>query len=186
MSKMIADNKAGRWNTNIHRDFKGEKKASLSKKNWTDIKVKPPFLSYRWFGQDVKTEALTSSMFPLLWFLSRCPRQSSRNWETLKSWSEEKCALRNLKTSELGKSVLFLLKHFLPFFLFLLLLVLLLCFYRSGLWRQKTLAWLSPDAVTATDASLKRENIKITEQRSKFKGPQITFSSVLYNLCLGN
>lgn len=28
-------------------------------------------------------------------------------------------------------------------------------FYRSGLWRQNTFAWLSPDAVTATDASLK-------------------------------
>lgn len=69
-------------------------------KNWTDIKVKPPFLSYRWFGQDVKTEALTSSMFPLLWFLSGHPRQSSRIWEILKSWSEEKCALRNLKTLE--------------------------------------------------------------------------------------
>lgn len=52
---MIADNKAGRRNTN---NFKG------GKKNWTDIKVKPPFLSYRRF-EDVKTEALTSSMFPL-------------------------------------------------------------------------------------------------------------------------
>lgn len=74
-------------------------------------------------------------------------------------------------TSELEKSLLLPLKQFLPFLLFLLL-VILLRFYRSGLWRQKTLAWLSPDAVTATDASLKRENIKITGQRSNLKSSE--------------
>lgn len=46
--------------------------------------------------------------------------------------------------------------------------------YRSGLWRQNTLAWLSPDAVTATDASLKLESaarvrhIKITQYHNNF------------------
>lgn len=41
--------------------------------------------------------------------------------------------------------------------------------YRSGLWRQKTFAVLSPEAVTATDASLKEDDIK--------RGTEETFST---------
>lgn len=49
-------------------------------------------------------------------------------------------------------SLLFLLKYFLRSSSHLLSLCSL---YRSGLWRQKTLAWWSPEAVTARVASLK-------------------------------
>lgn len=59
---------------------------------------------------------------------------------------------RRSKKSDHEKSLLFLLKYFLSSSLSSL--------YRSGLCRQKTFAWLSPEAVTATDASLKEDDVK--------------------------
>lgn len=65
---------------------------------------------------------------------------------------------RRSKKSDHEKSLLFLLEYFLSSSLSSL--------YRSGLCRQKTFAWLSPEAVTATDASLKEDDVKKESQHS--------------------
>lgn len=65
---------------------------------------------------------------------------------------------RRSKKSDHEKSLLFLLEYFLSSSLSSL--------YRSGLCRQKTFAWLSPEAVTATDASLKEDDVKKENQHS--------------------
>lgn len=111
-------------------------------KIWTDIKVKPSSLSYRWniLNRTLKQKLWTplgTTLETALWILNRLWRQVEK-----KNLDPENKHVWTWKVSADSPETF--------------LLIVLLHLYRSGLWRQKTLATPSPEAVTATDASLRR------------------------------